>query len=218
MTIVFCLPGRKFGPCYSGNFLLHWSELLMHLLHRGHKIMFSQEYSSNVYFSRTKCLQGNVLDGINQKPFKSIDYDYIMWIDSDISFTVKDFDLLLSHDLDIVAGLYKMEDNKHFAAVEKWDDEYFKRHGHQKFLKPNDLKNRDPLIKVVYTGLGFALIKKNVFETIGYPWFRPKFFDIDKITDFASEDVSLCIHAKEFGFNIYIDSRVIVGHEKTTIL
>ena len=43
--------------------------------------ILSNSYDSNVFFVRNKCLMGNVLNGIKQKPFQGkIDYDYIMWM------------------------------------------------------------------------------------------------------------------------------------------
>jgi len=72
------------------------------------------------------CLGGNVLLGPNQKPYnKQLDYDYMLWIDSDIIFTVEQFDKLLSHQADIVSGLYFMDDGQQFATVENWDENFF---------------------------------------------------------------------------------------------
>lgn len=56
------------------------------------KFHISQDYSSMVNFSRCKVLGANVLAGPKQKPWQGqIEYDYQMWIDSDIAFTPKHF-------------------------------------------------------------------------------------------------------------------------------
>ena len=86
------MPGRS----YSREFLLAWSDLLMQASSRGHQVMISQQYSSVVHFARAKCMGGDVLKGPDQKPFQgSVDYDVMMWIDSDIVFKPDDFFALL---------------------------------------------------------------------------------------------------------------------------
>jgi lipopolysaccharide biosynthesis glycosyltransferase len=55
------------------------------------------------------------------------DYDYIMWIDSDIIFTTEQFDKLLSNNVDICGGVYLMEGGQQFAAVKNWNEEKFKK-------------------------------------------------------------------------------------------
>ena len=87
ITIVFCLPGRTF----SNNFLLCWSELLMTCIKNNINPLVSCSYDSNVNFVRSKCLGYDVLRGKDQKPFDGkLDYDYIMWIDSDIIFKIEE--------------------------------------------------------------------------------------------------------------------------------
>ena len=72
------------------------------------------------------CLGGNVLRGVDQKPFNGeVKYDFIMWIDSDQVFSVENFVNLLQHDADIMSGLYLMENNKEFATVEKMEQGIF---------------------------------------------------------------------------------------------
>ena len=54
-------------------------------------------YTSNVYHVRNMCLGGDVTKGARQKPFQgNIDYDYIMWIDSDMVFKPEDFTALIN--------------------------------------------------------------------------------------------------------------------------
>lgn len=209
--IVFCLPGREF----SGNFLSCWTGMIHHCIHKGHIMYLSQKYTSNIYYVRAMCLGADVRRGEDQKPFDgNIDYDYIMWIDSDIIFTTNQFEKLLSNDLDICGGVYLMEGGQQFAAVKNWDEEMFQKNGSFDFLTPSDINKSTSLMEVSYTGFGFLLIKRGVFEKIKYPWFGPKFSKMGNCYDFASEDVSFCMRAKESGFKIHIDPTVWVRHEK----
>jgi len=210
-TIIFCLPGRQF----SGDFLVCWTKLIQHCLVKGYVLYLSQRYTSNVYFVRSMCLGADVRLGEDQKPFNGkLFYTHILWIDSDICFTVENFEKLLSNDLDICGGLYLMEGGKQFAAVKIWDENVFEKNGSFDFLTPLDVDNQTHPIEVSYTGFGFLLIKKGVFEKIKYPWFSPEFSKIGNCVDFASEDVSFCIKAKNAGFKIHIDPQIRVLHEK----
>lgn len=178
----------------------------------------SQRYVSNIYFVRSMCLGADLKRGDNQKPFNGkIDYDFIMWIDSDIIFTPTHFEKLLSNNLDICGGLYLMDGGNQFTAVEKMDESYFKENGSFQFMTPDDIKDSPRVKEVSYTGFGFLLIKKGVFETIKYPWFEPKTLKIGNYKDFVSEDVSFCLKAKEAGFKIHIDPTVWVRHQKLTL-
>jgi GT2 family glycosyltransferase len=212
--IIFCLPGRQF----SGEFLTCWTSMIHHCLNNGHTMYLSQKYTSNVYYVRSLCLGADVRRGKNQKPFDGqIDYDYIMWIDSDIIFNTIYFDKLISNDVDICGGVYLMDGGKQFAAVKNWDENRFQENGTFDFLTPDDISKSPNLMEVVYTGFGFLLIKKGVFEKIEYPWFNPKILKIGNCYDFASEDVSFCLKARELGFKIYIDPTVWVKHQKITL-
>jgi hypothetical protein len=164
-------------------------------------------------------LGADVTRGPHQKPFDGkIDYDYIMWIDSDIIFNINQLLKLIKHDKDICSGLYLMEGGRNFACVKEWDEGFFKENGHFEFLSPDDIKDQKDLIKVNYVGMGWMLVKKGVFESINYPWFEPIRKKIGSYVDFTMEDVAFCHKAIEKKYNIYIDPTVIVGHEKKIIL
>ena len=216
MKIVFCLPGRSF----SNNFLVCWSELLQYLPRYGITPILSNQYDSVVYYVRNKCLRGDVTKGVNQKPFNGeIDYDYIMWIDSDIVFKVDDFITLLNMNKDIASGLYKTQDGIHYATVKDWNLDHYRKNGSFEFLTEESLKDLSEPFEVDYTGFGWILIKKGVFESLEYPWFRPEWEDFGNgVKEFTSEDVGFCKNIKEKGYKIYVNPKIIVGHEKTKIL
>ena len=215
LTVVFCLPGASF----SGRFLQCWTELLAWCLRNGITPVISQKQSCNIYYVRNMCLGADVLRGAKQKPFDGkLRYDYIMWIDSDILFTPEHFGRLLAHDADIVSGVYLMEDRKHFAAVQDWDEQYFAEHGCFRFLTPANLDGKEGLLEVAYTGMGFMLVKKGVFESMEYPWFRPLRKQIGNAVDFTMEDGGFCLFARERSFSPMVDCTVRVGHLKQLAL
>ena len=222
VKVIFCMPGRT----YSREFLLAWSDLLMQASSRGHQVMISQQYSSVVHFARAKCMGGDVLKGPDQKPFQgSVDYDVMMWIDSDIVFKPDDFFALLESPHDVTAGMYMMEDLQHFATVKEWDEDFFAKNGTFKFMKPEDIVRvgeadspSSSYLPVAYTGMGWMMIRKGVVETIKYPWFHSDLQTVGSLVDMNSEDVSFCRALQAAGHTIHVDTKIRVGHQKLMLI
>lgn len=217
-SIVFCLPGRGVSYTYLKNFV----QLCFDLVQNGASIQISQDYSSMVNFARCKCLGANVLRGPKQIPWDGkLNYDYQLWIDSDIVFDTEKFYRLVAMDKDIAAGWYMTEDG-HTTSVAHWlEEEDFRGNGGVMNHETGDTmsKRRKPFT-VDYTGFGWTLIKKGVFENLEYPWFAPKMqvFESGEVQDMCGEDVSFCLDAKEAGFEIWCDPQIRVGHEKMRII
>ena len=215
MKIIFCMPGRV----YSREFLLGWSDLLMQASSKGHQVMISQQYSSVVHFARTKCLGGDVLKGPDQVPFQGeLDYDVMMWIDSDIVFKTEDFFALLESPHTVTAGMYMMEDLQHFATVGEWNQEIFEKTGTFKFMKPDDIIGSSRYVPVAYTGMGWMMIRRGVVESIKYPWFWSELQTIGPLVDMNSEDVSFCRALSKAGHQVFVDTKIRVGHQKMMII
>jgi len=215
VRIVFCLPGRE----YSREFLLAWSDLLMQASAKGHQCMISQQYSSVVHFARAKCLGGDVLKGPDQKPFQGqVEYDAMMWIDSDIVFKPEDFFRILESPHDVTAGAYMMEDLTHLAAVKEWNEDFFKQKGTFKFLRPDDIVGAAEYMEVAYAGMGWMLIRKGAVEDIKYPWFWSDLQKIGDVVDMNSEDVAFCKALAAAGHPVHLDTKIRVGHQKKMIL
>ena len=230
LTIVFVLPGNTF----TNRFLISWTSLFNYCLSHEITPLVTNHVSDNVYEVYNRCLGGNNKLGTKQKPFNAeIKYDYVMWIDSQKMFNVPQFTELLKHDKDIVSGLYLYDDTKRFNVIEHLDVEYFKQNGGNKYFTPDDLAERrkasetDFLMKVDYTSMGWMLIKHGVFETMKYPWFYPELKECD-YTDPSGNLVEHCEYlppdycfskkAKEMGFELFVDTRIIVGNECNVVL
>ena len=225
--IVFCLPGRGVSYVYLKNFV----QLCFDLVQCGASIQISQDYSSMVNFARCKCLGANVLRGPNQLPWDGkLEYDYQLWIDSDIVFnSEKFFQLLLDanpegkEERHIVAGWYCTEDGK-TTSVAHWleEDDFRNNGGVMNHETIESISKRRKPFTVDYTGFGWLLIRKGVFEHEGlpYPWFAPKMqvFESGEVQDMCGEDVSFCLDAIAAGFEIWCDPRIRVGHEKSRVI
>ena len=156
-------------------------------------------------------------------------YDYQLWIDSDIVFNARSSgnSVILQStkkekEKEIVAGWYATEDGTATSVAHWLEEDDFRRNGGVMNHETVDSisKRRKALFTVDYTGFGWVLIKKGVFENLEYPWFAPKMqvFESGAVQDMCVEDVSFCLDAKEEGFDIWCDPRIRVGHEKTRVI
>ena len=248
--IVFCLPGRGVSYVYLKNFV----QLCFDMVQNQMSIQISQDYSSMVNFARCKCLGANVLRGPDQIPWDGkLEYDYQLWIDSDIVFNTEKFwqllDLALpaeaveteeqkdeegkvtgyvqkvdsSKERPISAGWYATEDGR-TTSVAHWleEDDFRGNGGVMNHEMVDGISKRKKPFTVDYTGFGWVLIKKGVFEheEMKYPWFAPKMqvFESGAVQDMCGEDVSFCLDAMDAGFDIWCDTRIRVGHEKTMVI
>lgn len=216
MKIIFCLPGTSF----SEKFLSSWTDLLTWMNKVGIDYRVSHGVSSVVYFARANCVGG--IRGRGEL-FNGEDYDYCMWIDSDQVFTNEDFrKLILSADQNrdkyIIGGTCKISDNIHYPIVEKREDDYFYKYGRYRFFTQKELNSKKKLFRVFFTGFAFMLIKRGVFETMEYPYFRPHWIEINDMKEFTGEDQGFCMSAKEYGFDTWVNPEVVIGHEKSVVL
>ena len=225
--IVFCLPGRGCSYIFLKNFV----QMCFDLVQNGMSIQISQDYSSMVNFARCKCLGANVLRGPDQLPWDGkLEYDFQLWIDSDIVFTTEKFwqlcDLAVpaeGEEKGITAGWYSTEDGQ-TTSVAHWleEDDFRKNGGVMNHESIESISKRTKPFTVDYTGFGWVMIKNGVFEDpkIKYPWFAPKMqvFENGAVQDMCGEDVSFCLDAIEAGYEIWCDPRIRVGHEKTRVI
>ena len=96
------------GRGVSFTFLKNFVQLCFDMVQNQMSIQISQDYSSMVNFARCKCLGANVLRGPDQVPWDGkLDYDYQLWIDSDIVFNTEKFWQLLDMALPEEAVTYR---------------------------------------------------------------------------------------------------------------
>ena len=130
-----------------------------------------------VNFARCKVLGANVLRGPKQTPWDGkLEYDYQLWIDSDIVFNTEKFwqlcDMAIpaeGEEKEVVAGWYATEDG-HTTSVAHWleEDDFRKNGGVMNHETVESISKRRKPFTVDYTGFGWVLIKKGVFENLEY--------------------------------------------------
>lgn len=225
--VIIGIPGSSF----SNNFLISWTRTLYALWESGkYEVIVAPGVSSFVSFARMKTLGLDVLRGKDQKPFNDMDYDVYITIDSDIVFAPEHIIELIENTEvhPVVAGYYMMSDCKSLVIVKDWDTDHFAKNGTFEFLTPEYITNwkketGSKFMEVSYVGMGFFAVRKEVLNTLSYPFFNG---DLQKITkddgtelvDLSSEDVNFCKNLQAAGHTVYVNVDLRVGHEKPVII
>jgi len=127
-------------------------------------------------------------------------YDYILFVDSDISFDTDSLVKLISADKDIVCGVYRQRlDND---CIEIYDF-------NNKRIKYSDIKT-NYMIEIGACGMGCTLIKSDVIRKMEYPHFVYKSALSHENT--FSEDVYFCNKARDAGAEIYCIPSIKCNH------
>jgi hypothetical protein len=129
--------------------------------------------------------------------------DYILWLDSDMTFPSTTLTRLLSHNKNIVGCNYKKRSNPQtpvaYKEVGNWDS----------WLPLDEEKS---LVEVQGVGMGCILIKTELFKKINKPYFE--FTYNEETDDWLGEDFNLFSKFRNIGENIYIDTDLSreIGH------
>lgn len=133
---------------------------------------------------------------------------HIFFLDDDVLFQPDLLMRLLSHDKDIVTGLYLMRNFPHqpiiFDTVLK--DGSAKWH----YL----VEGESGLIPIVAAGLGACLIKIDVFKNLEQPWIRLGQLEKDHWCD----DLDFFHRVRALGYQPYCDLDAHVGHMATVTI
>jgi len=133
------------------------------------------------------------------KRFVETDADYLLFVDTDMTWGTLGFnplDNLISHDKDIVGGLY-------FTRGKT---------GTHPVYNPWVVGELPTGIKEVNeVGTGFMLISKKCMEKILDNHKFP-FMPMEHNGDYLSEDYAFCKRARDLGFKVFVDGKVRLGH------
>ena len=179
------------------------------------RLVFDKFYSDNTFiFSEYAWLEDarNVLWG----KAKNINPDWMLWLDSDMTFTPKDGLKLVQYiqdGYDFVTGLYFAGAQPHMPLIYKeFYDERIKDLNvtyYHDFPKEN--KN---FIEIDGCGLGFFIVSKKVIEKIEEGAFNRleswcgRKLEVNRF----DEGLSFCRRVKDTGFKMYCDTDIELGH------
>ncbi|MEM3097458.1 MAG: hypothetical protein QXU32_01895 [Nitrososphaerales archaeon] len=128
-------------------------------------------------------------------------FTWLFFLDDDVIAPPDTVERLISHNKDIISGLY-------YRRIEPIEPVMCKENAGRitKF-------NPGEVLEVDMVGAGCLLIHRRVFERIPKPWFE-WLLDRDDIPENqrASEDFAFCRKARQHGFRIYVDTSIQCHH------
>lgn len=145
--------------------------------------------------------------------FLKTSFDYLLFIDADMSFSPLDIEKMIDSDVDVVAGAFPKKTIQ---------EEYG--------LSTNNLKLFKDLVECDYVGTGIILIKKEVFLKLkdsvnhyinvdnNFSWMNPgeivySFFDTAIVDNqYLPESYWFCKEWKKTGGKIYVYPDMNIGH------
>lgn len=132
------------------------------------------------------------------------DCTHVFFLDDDVVIPNDALMKLLAHDKDIVSGLYLMRNHPHQPIAFDFAEE----DGKCRHLILDNYKGQD-LIPIVGSGLGCLLVKTEVFRKMEKPWVRMGELESDMWCD----DLGFYHRARKHGYQAYLDTTVLVGHQ-----
>ena len=159
----------------------------------------------NTYF---ECFYGYNIDQVrNLIAYYTINnnFDYVFCVDSDIVLPEDTLEKLLSHNLDIVTGVYIQR--KPDVCI---PEIYIKNEYGGVVNIDSNLLIEDKLMEIAGCGFGCVLIKRKVLEDIGYPQFE--YHSSIDFKDTVSEDIDFCTKAINKGYKIFVDTSIKCEH------
>lgn len=182
-------------PCVDDIPFLNVASLTNFVINTKHDVIPFFCNGSLVYDSRN-CIVNQALDN---------NADYVMFIDDDIVFKYDDIDKLIAHSKDIVSGLYfgrREGRNEPIAYKRVYPYNIFRKRA-----KTDIIDDVDTFQEVQGVGMGFCLIKTDVFRKILKHYPTP--FEPMKC---MGEDLSFCYRARRLGYKVYVDPSILLGH------
>lgn len=135
-------------------------------------------------------------------------FDYLFSVDSDMSFPSDTLKRLLARNVDIVSGVYRQRKND--VVIELYGT-----NGNLDLQQLHSIPNDNGLAIVNGCGFGCCLVRRRVFEDIGYPYFEYHSSIDHRHT--ISEDVDFCGKAKAKGYATHADLTVLCRHHGSTV-
>ena len=194
------LIGTPFKESAPDDYIKSLVDMVIFTQDKGHEIEFVNEHGG-LFDAR---------DRVCRKTMRE-HFDYMLQLDSDMTFPPDALCKLLERDKDVITGVYVGKGENHkpvlFTELHKDDENsgpYGLKHGLNELMK-------DDVFEVKGCGAGFLLVKEHVIRIMlihKHEWFRP----------YAGlgEDVSFCQRCTELGVKIYADRTIPMGHIKYT--
>lgn len=135
-------------------------------------------------------------------------FDYLFAVDHDVTFPPDTLAKMLGHNRDLVSGVYRQR-------IEPQQIEIYDLNQRRMTIESLYSTNAN-LVPIGGCGFGCVLVKKEVFQKIGYPQFEYH-VALDH-SNTISEDTDFCRKAMQQGFTLWCDPSILCGHIGSTTM
>ena len=191
--------GLPSGPSIPISFMLSYPNAVKLKSDHGKPYLYNFR-GTNAATARNACVY-RMLKG---------NFTHLFFMDSDMVFPKKTLQRLLDRDVDIVGGFY-VRKRKGFLPTA--------------FLKGHRIGGKymtewvTDYREVEGIGTGCLLIKREVFEKVGVPWFEYKWSGpLAPDGHMVTEDLTFCDKAIDKGYKIWCDGTIRCGHAGSFII
>lgn len=173
------------------------------MLQKAGDVKVAFQVGSLVYTSRNKLAQMAINEGC----------DYVLWLDSDMLFAPETLQYMMKEceekDLDMLSGLY-------FRRVAPYAPVLFsKLEITDSGVIVDDLHGDIPESLAEMEGVGFGCVMMRTEVLIAV---QAKFYDMFTPINGVGEDLSFCWRARQAGYKIWLDPKIMLGHVGTQIV
>lgn len=132
-----------------------------------------------------------------------MDAEYLLFVDSDMVFDLNGLQKLLDRNVDVCTGLYVERNGEHRPTI--YSDLDIRTKENEAYKVHCD--KIEPFFKVKGCGMGFCLIKTDVFKKI-----IQRYGDCFQPVCGLGEDLSFCWKCEQLDIDIWCDSTFEIGH------
>ncbi len=133
-------------------------------------------------------------------------FDYLFAVDHDVTFAPDTLKKMLSHDVDLVSGIYRQRLEPQMIEIYNLQ---------QQRMDISQVYGKN-LVQIGGCGFGCVLVKQQVFTSIGYPQFE--YHVALNHANTISEDTDFCRKAMNKGFTLWCDPSILCGHIGSTTM
>lgn len=188
IKVAICVPS---GDMVHTDFAMCLVNLVSYSFAMGLDLVMVNSKSSHIDMGRHSCIKSALTTGA----------DYVLFLDSDMTFPHDTLYKLLAHGHDIVGAAAVRRRPPHTLVHTEFADD----DGRQ---VPPTLGNAPR--QVARVGTACLLVRLSVFKVIPEPWFDSR-WDA-KAMQRISEDNAFCDDARRMGFPVYLDPGLRIGH------
>lgn len=167
-----------------------------------HEVMFGFCHSKATWVAHARNL---IVEGA-----QGIGADWLLWLDSDMTFPKETLLRLLSHDRDIVGATY-VKKKPPYDTINKALPKYGETRGQFKNVPANGL------YEMIGLPFGVMLMRMSVFDALPKPWFHYRHHEGE--LKMEGEDYLFCDEIRAKGKQIWLDAALsmYVGHIGTKV-